>query len=52
MTKPLLSHLSFLAETPNPLQILDGSYNPLPTLDPYAKKLLEELRMPEIIKNS
>jgi hypothetical protein len=52
MTEPLLSHLGFLAETPEALQILDGSYDPPSTLDPYAKKLLAELRMPKIVQEN
>jgi hypothetical protein len=52
MTEPLLSHLGYLAETPEAQQILDGSYDPPANLDPYAKKFLEELRMPQKVKHN
>jgi hypothetical protein len=52
MTEPLLSHLGYLTETAEARQILNGSYNPPTDLDPYAKKFLEELRMPEVLKRN
>ena len=52
MTEPLLSHLGYLADTAEAQQILDGTYEPPTNLDPYAKKLLDELHMPEIVKKN
>jgi hypothetical protein len=52
MTEPLLSHLGYLAETAEAQQILNGTYQPPPDLDPYAKKFLDELRMPDIVKKN
>jgi hypothetical protein len=50
MTEPLLSHLGYLAETPEAQHILDGTYEAPPNLDPYTKKFLEELRMPNKVR--
>jgi hypothetical protein len=52
MTEPLLSNIGYLAETPEAQQILDGTYDPPNNLDPYAKKLLEELQMPKAVKTN
>jgi hypothetical protein len=52
MTKPLLSHLGYLAESVEAQQILHGSYDPPPELDPYAKQFMEDFRMPEIVKHN
>jgi hypothetical protein len=52
MTEPLLLHIGYLAETAKAQQILDGTYQPPPDLDPHAKKFLDELRMPTIVKKN
>jgi hypothetical protein len=47
MTAPLLQDIGYLANTPQAQQILDGTYQPPPSTDPFAVKFLEELRMPK-----
>ena len=50
MVEPLVSDLGYLADTDDAQRILDGTYVIPPDLDPYAAKLLHELRMPESIR--
>ena len=52
MQEPLLSALGDLADTPEAEAILDGTYAPPPETDHYAKLLIQELRMPDNIKNN
>ena len=52
MQEPLLSALGFLADTPEADAILDGTYEPPPGTDRYAKLLIQELRMPENVRNN
>ena len=52
MTDPLLTDLGYLADTEAAQRILDGTYDIPADLDPYAAKLILELRMPESIRNS
>ena len=51
MQPPLVNHLGYLAETPIADQILQGTYHPPEHLDKYTKKMIQELRMPDHLKN-
>ena len=48
MIEPLILDLGYLGNTIEAQSILDGTYQPSPNIDPYAKLLLQELRMPEM----
>jgi hypothetical protein len=52
MTEPLVTDLGYLADTEAAQRILDGTYDIPADLDPYAAKLIHELRMPASIRNS
>jgi hypothetical protein len=45
MVSPLLEDFGYLARGPATAAVLDGTYTPPPGTDPYAIKLLRELRM-------
>ena len=51
MTEPLLTDLGYLADTPEAQMILDGTYQAPPGTDYYTTLLLNELRMPDSIRN-
>jgi hypothetical protein len=52
MTSPLLDDIGFLAKTRQAQEILDGTYIPSAETDPYMKKFLNELRMPEQVRKN
>ena len=52
MIEPLLTDLGYLADTPEAAAILEGSYIPPPETDKYAILFLQELRMPENVRNN
>ena len=51
MQAPLVDDLGYLANTHCAEQILDGTYQPSPTVDKYAIELLHELRVPNSVRN-
>jgi hypothetical protein len=51
MQEPLLSALGYLADTPAAESILQGTYKPPTELDRYTKLFINELRMPDNIRN-
>ena len=52
MQEPMLSELSYLAEHPAAEEILKGSsYEPPQGTDKYMRELLEEIRMPQVIRD-
>jgi hypothetical protein len=52
MTEPLVTDLGYLADTEAAQRILDGTYDIPADLNTYAAKLIDELRMPESIRNN
>jgi hypothetical protein len=50
MQAPLVDDLGYLAETDMAEQVLEGTYEPAPEVDQYAKELLHELRRPECVR--
>jgi hypothetical protein len=50
MKTPLVEDLGYLAETEMAEQVLEGTYEPAPDVDQYAKELLHELRRPECVR--
>jgi hypothetical protein len=52
MVQPLLSDLEYLADTTTADEILAGTYTVPPGVDIYTAKLIAELRMPDVIRNS
>ena len=52
MQPPLVDDLGYLAETAIAEQVLDGSYEPPPEVDRYAREILHELRRPEIVRKT
>jgi hypothetical protein len=50
MVEPLLSDLGYLADTPKAQAILNGTYNPPPSVDYYARLFLRELYMPDNVR--
>jgi hypothetical protein len=50
MQTPLAEDLGYLAETEKATQVLNGSYEPTFAIDPYARELLHEMRMPECVR--
>lgn len=52
MQEPLLSSLGFLANMQDSYDILQGTYNPPPSIDPYAALLLQELRTPDNVRRN
>ena len=51
MQEPMVSELGYLADTPEAEQVLQGCYLPPEGTDKYMKDLLEELRMPQSIRD-
>lgn len=47
MPSPLMDDLGFLAKTDMAEQVLDGTYDPPPEVNIYARELLMEMRRPE-----
>jgi hypothetical protein len=45
MTSPLVDEFGYLAQGPATNAVLKGTYIPPPGTDPYAQKLLKELKM-------
>jgi hypothetical protein len=52
MVEPLLSVLGYLGETPDVDRILAGTFIPPTGTDEYARKFLQELKMPESIREA
>ena len=52
MVEPLLSDLGYLADTPEAEVILKGTYRAPVGTDPYARLLLDELKMPDNVINN
>ena len=52
MIEPLVSDLGYLADTPEAEAILNGTYQAPTGTDPYARLLLEELKMPDNVINN
>jgi hypothetical protein len=50
MQSPLVEELGYLADTDFATQVLDGTYEPSPVVDKYARELLHELRIPEVVR--
>jgi hypothetical protein len=50
MLSPLVEDLGYLAETEMADQVLAGCYEPIQEVDRYARELLQELRLPEIVR--
>ena len=51
MQEPMISELGYLADTPAIEEILKGSYEPPDGTDKYMKELLDEMRMPQVIRD-
>ena len=51
MVEPLFSDLGYLADTPEAEAILKGAYRAPVGTDPYARLLLDELKMPDNVIN-
>jgi hypothetical protein len=52
MCSPLVEEFGYLGVGPNAEAVLEGTYVPPPSTDKYAAMLLEQLQMPETVRNS
>jgi hypothetical protein len=52
MQPDFISRVGYLAELPGADEILDGTFQPAPDMDPYAVKFLEQLKMQPAVRDA